>query len=464
MIYSYNWSTTNATHTLRLDSAYVAGTDSVYTFNRVMRPTGVNTFQFRPSRNNILGGRLICRPAQREYALETVAEIGMAAQTLILRPRAAVGSSWAATPLLTATLTSRGQRTWGVAPATFTDSVATITLSNGRVFELSRSYGLLRGPSNWTSTAVDLLQGNTVPVPYQQSIYSPLVQLDFQPGDELGYAAEDYGAFPCYRDYELRRILTRQQTADSLIYTYLTQTEYNRAGGPNNNPCGPTAYYNLTSPRVERLAVPLRRPALTRQSDYLSHASLSLLTYEYAWTTNALLMGEAVRSGSGSCQLNGRLLVAYARMYGAGAGIYTYGVDAAGGTHEYAVGVGETRRFYWLLQYYRKLLPNGSYATCGTRTNFNTLLPSREARSAARLQLYPNPATHEATLRLQQPTPAETSLTLLDALGRQVRQQRLDRGATQATVPLTGLSAGLYVVQLQLPGEAPLVLRLQHVE
>ncbi|MCC3158854.1 T9SS type A sorting domain-containing protein [Hymenobacter sp. 15J16-1T3B] len=470
LIYSYSWSTTNATHTLRLDSAYVAGTDSVYAFNRVLRPTATSAYQFRSSRNNIMGARLICRPAQREYALETLAESGLAAQTLVLRPRVAIGSSWAATPTLTATLTSRVQRTWGLAPNVVTDSVATITLSNGRIIELSRAHGLLRGPSNWTTTAVDLLQGNTLPVPYQESVYSPLVHFDFQPGDEFGYISEDSNPLPCFRNFELRRILTRQQTADSLIYTYQSQKEFNRYGGPGH-PCGFTASYTLQPMVVGRMAVPLRRPQWSNLNYYYTHSALGLLTYEYARLSpaaaNSLLMGEALTTGSGGCPRNGRQLVSYARMYLNGSGstsFYTYGVDAAGGTHTYASGVGEVNNFEWYLQYYRKLQPGGTYATCGTRTNFNALLPSREAQSAARLQLYPNPAAHEATLQLQQPAPAAARLSLLDALGREVRRQALGRGETKATVPLTGLPAGLYVVQLQLPGEAPLVLRLQHID
>lgn len=466
LIYSYDWSTTNATHTLRLDSAYAAGSDSVYTFNRVLRPTGVNTFQLRPSLNNILGARLICRPAQREYVLETVAETGTAAQSLVLRPQAAVGSNWAATPSLTATLTARTLRTWGLAPNTFTDSVATITLSNGRLFELSRSYGLLRAPANWPgASGVDLMQGNMVPVPYQNSVYSPLVLLNFQPGDELGYVDEDYGVFTCYSNYELRRFLTRQQTADSLIYTYQVQTEYNRRGGGNNNPCGSASQYTRSPVQVRRLALPLRRPQWVRSADVLNPADLGLLTYEYAPLTTGglLIMGEAGRGGTGACPIAGRQLVSYARMYTYGTGTYTYGVDAGGGTHEYAAGVGETRRYQWMLRYYRKQLPNGSYATCGSNANFTTLLPTRTAQAAARFAVYPNPAAHEAAIRIATPAPAGTRLTLHDATGRCVGQWDVNQGQTAALVPLSHLPAGVYLVQLHLPGEAPVALRLQHL-
>lgn len=467
LIYAFSNSTVNATYTLRLDSAYVASNDSVYAFNRIMRPMTANSSSFRASRNNVAGARLIVRPAQREYVLETLAEANLPAQSLVLRPQAAVGSSWAATATLTATLSARTQRTWGVAPGQVTDSVATITLSNGRIIELSRQNGLVRIPSNLPgSTVADLMAGGA-PAPYAASIYSPLKLMDFQPGDELGYANEDYNVFKCYDNYELRRILSRQQTADSLIITYQTQTRQIRYGGPNY-PCGSTASNNLTTPAVRRLAMPLRRPTWPSTAAAPQTADLALLTYEYAplFSNSGFVMGEPIRNGSGACQLNGRLLVSYTRVYPTGpAGSYTYhlAVDAASGTHEYAAGIGETRNYDWLLKYYRKQLPNGTYATCGSNANYTTLLPTRTAQAAARFELFPNPAAQEATLRLLTPAPAGTHLTLHDATGRRVGQQEVSRGSSSVTVPLTALPAGVYVVQLHLPGEAPVALRLQHL-
>ena len=176
---------------------------------------------YRKSRNNLFGARLIRQQSPAAYLLENQAEASFqAAATLELRPQAAVGSSWAASlaPALTATLTSRSlQQVQGVA-----DSVAVITLSSGQVVRLSRSYGLLEGPQ-WLSLGSAGAQWSQafLPTTVRQPAFSPLTLFAMQPGDELGYLITPayITPYPPSQSYLLRHILTRRQTADSLVIT-----------------------------------------------------------------------------------------------------------------------------------------------------------------------------------------------------------------------------------------------------
>ncbi|MDJ0365751.1 hypothetical protein QMK33_11360 [Hymenobacter sp. H14-R3] len=85
-------------HTLRVDSAYAtAGSDSVYTFNRLLRPAGASTFPLFKSRNNLLRARLRWRCGTSDHYLEAKAEPALGGPAtpvaLLLRPRTPVGSA-----------------------------------------------------------------------------------------------------------------------------------------------------------------------------------------------------------------------------------------------------------------------------------------------------------------------------------------------------------------------------------
>jgi hypothetical protein len=72
--------------------------------------------------------------------------------------------------------------------------------------------------------------------------------------------------------------------------------------------------------------------------------------------------------------------------------------------------------------------------------------------AAASLSLAPNPAHGTATLQLPSVTLPAT-LTLVDALGRNVRTQVLRPNSTTAELDLTGLAPGLYQVRVQAGGQ-----------
>ncbi|RZK96697.1 MAG: hypothetical protein EOO62_28895 [Hymenobacter sp.] len=240
--------TTVSAHTFRVDSTYAtASGDSVYTFNRLLRQPNTSASLYRKSRNNLFGARLRWQPGTSNYYLETNAEPtlnGAATPTvLLLRPRAAVGSSWAASPQpnLTATLSSRVAL--GTSAA---DSLVTFTLSNGQQLTLSKYNGLSQGPQWLTLPAV----GATKPSDWYQVVapqaglgaYDPRQLFAMQPGALLGYYLEEsplLNPFGCGSGNLLRQILTRQQITDSLFITYRQQQRFTYSGAPNcNTPAG----------------------------------------------------------------------------------------------------------------------------------------------------------------------------------------------------------------------------------
>ena len=305
LIYSFSGPGSSSAHTLRLDSAFVtASGDSAWAFNRLVKtsngreqstnPEGT----YRKSRNNLFGARLVWqRGPAAAFLLENVAEgSAQASFFLRLRPQAPVGSSWVASlvPALTATLTSRDQQPVG----SVLDSVAVITLSTGQVVRLSRTYGLLEGPQ-WLGTATGSAQWTQarLPMTLAQSPYNPVLLFNLQPGDELGYLNEPFTISP-FRSSEshiLRRVLTRQQTADSLLYTYQEQVRTETFAGPSGGTSGVQTYPIQRG----RLAFSLR----TGKSSQFP--ALHLLTGEYvnrysSSSQSPLLVGRGIIMNSSS--------------------------------------------------------------------------------------------------------------------------------------------------------------------
>lgn len=90
--------------------------------------------------------------------------------------------------------------------------------------------------------------------------------------------------------------------------------------------------------------------------------------------------------------------------------------------------------------------PGYGEAVLGKLINAN-LTPARAGAAAGTLSVFPAPAHGAATLRLPAAVPAETSFALLDALGRSVRRFAVPAHASEASLDLRGLPAGLYVVR-----------------
>jgi hypothetical protein len=410
---------------------------------------------YRKTRNNLFGAKMTWKRASGAFILENVAEGNMqAAISLQLRPQAVVGSSWTASvaPAITATLTSRTEEQLG----TGLDSVAVITLSSGQVVRLSRSYGLLQGPQ-WLSTATSTPQWSQarLPMTLAQSPYNPTALFNMQPGDEMGYFQDPFtiSPFPSSESYILRRILTRQQTADSLLYTYQEQTRTQTFV----TPMGGTAGIQTYPIQIKRWAFSLR----TGKSNQFR--AMSLLTGEfaqaYASAQPPLLVGRGIianTSSNSNCVPNGQYVnfIEIFPGFNAPQGQYSTGIDI-GWRQEFSVplGMGDVFTGDTQLIYYRRTL-NGTTTTCGNPLIFASLLPTRAAEAASIATLAPNPATEAATLTLAQPARTGYRLHLTDALGRTVWSAPLATGQTTATVPLAGQPAGLYLLHLSGYGTA----------
>jgi hypothetical protein len=451
-------------HTLRIDSAYttVAG-DSVYTFNRLLRaaPGGSGYPLFR-SRNNLLGARLRWRSGTSDYYLEANAEPALGspstAVALLLRPRVALGSTWVAStaPSLTATLTSRTLGTVGNVP----DSLATIVLSNGQLLLLSKRNGLLQGPQ-WLTLSAD---GAMLPPNWQQygrptplGPYDPRTLFALSVGDEVGYqlTASWYATFSCQHGYRLRRIVARQQTTDSLLLSYREQDVITTTNAPNCSGIPGTAYSAI---RTGRWAFSLRTGASPQWP------FLGLLAGEYrrAPGTTAWLTGRGydLEFSTGNCLLEAAPMYFWG-LYGAGStGPYLPGIDylALNQTFTPTLGIGPdyfTDYYENTLAYYRR-----GNTSCGQPLYFAGLLSAHVAQATTAATLAPNPATEGTTLTLAAPAPPQATLTLTDALGRQVWSTPVATGQLDVAIPLAGTPAGLYLVQLLVPAAPPLARKL----
>lgn len=445
-------------HTFRVDSAYAtAGGDSVYTFNRLLRQPNTSVSLYRKSRNNLFGARLRWQPGTSNYYLETNAEpalTGASAPTvLLLRPRAAVGSSWTAStqPALTATLSSR------VALGT-ADSLATFTLSNGQQLTMSKYAGLSQGPQWLTLPA----SGAAKPSDWYQVVapqaglgaYDPRQLFAMQPGALLGYYLEDsplMNPIGCGSGYLLRQILTRQQTADSLAITYQEQQRFTYSGAPN---CGTPAGTVVSLIRRGRWVFSLRTGASPQ------FPMLALLSSEYRPipTTGST---QNINAGNGYRLTPATAIsqISYIRWYNQApsSGVYGPLIDTTNGL-TFTTGLGPTASYDDFKFQQNFYCPGGS--VCTLPPAFNSLLPSRTAEAAAAATLHPNPATEAATLTLAAPTLPGSTLALIDALGRRVWSTNLPPGQTTIAVPLTGQSSGLYLVQLLTANAAPLTWKL----
>ncbi|MBD2721709.1 T9SS type A sorting domain-containing protein [Hymenobacter armeniacus] len=474
MIYSYALrNSTNVTHTLRVDSAYAtpAG-DSVYAFNRLMRrmagSSGAGTFA--KSRNNLFGARMRWTPGQGFYILESDAQNNVQnATALRIYPRAGVGQTWVAStsPLMTAIVQARSQLP---ILAGTPDSVVTIELRNGTstagppvvAFTLSRTHGLveatpwLGAAATGTPTSAPLMAA--LPAPLLQSAYSPLALFTMQPGDEMGYYWEPFnylsGIF-CSNAYTLRRILTRQQRADSLVFTYREQTRSENFGW---SMCGGIpASVTIGPVQTRRMAVSLVTGASPQ------FPALALLAGEYkpdpVFTfRQGQLMGVGIMPNFANDCLSSGNYLPYTRVYVNSTGgpttppTYSLGMDLFAWQQSFggAPGLGDVSTGETSMVYYRR--STGTPLVCGSFINFASLLPTRAAEAASVATLHPNPATDAATLTLNQPARAGQHLRLTDALGRTVWSAPVPAGQTAVAVPLAGRPAGLYLLHLSGPG------------
>lgn len=480
LIYSYSevagtGSTSNLIYTLRVDSAYAtAAGDSIYAFNRLLR-AATNAAYPRgsvKSRDNLFGALMRWRPGQVSYTLEAQAQPNVqTAVSLELFPRAAVGSTWNASsqPLRTATLTSRSWQT--ISPGV-QDTVAVITITAAgatSTVRLSRSHGLLAGPQWLGGATGSQLEQAVLPARFEDSFYSPLQLFDVQPGDEFGYEPFDIGlvTVQCSNYKVLRRILSKQITADSIFISYQEQSQTRQFG---------YAGYCYTPAQITYSPITVKRWALARRGyqwqpnvSTLQPAVLRLLTGEYLpstlpFSTNVLVGLPIGMGGSSSCLPGTRISYGpYYLQIGAATPTYQTGLDYA--AWQYIFGQGLTIMSEgpsFLSQIYTRKNVNGVIQICGNPLGFVNLLPTRAAQAAALATLHPNPAAEAATLTLATPARTGTTLRLTDALGRAVWRAPVPAGQSAMAVPLAGQPVGLYLLHLSGPNGAAGTWKLTH--
>ena len=277
----------------------------------------------------------------------------------------------------------------------------------------------------------------------------------------MGYEANPFNILPFggSRSHTLRRVLTRQQTADSLVLTFQQQTRTELFASPTSG--GSVQTYPIGR---ERWAISLRTGQSTR------FPALPLLTGEYMpWYAAArppyyVGRGITISSSSAGCGPSGQYLsfIGVFPGFNAPANQYSTGIDI-GWQQGYSLALGLGYVYTTdgeLLTYYRR--GTGSPLTCGSPTNFVDLLPTRAAQAAALATLHPNPVAEQATLTLAQPARPGHVLRLTDALGRPVWQAAVPAGAIALPVPLAGPPAGLYILHLNGPDGTAATWKLTH--
>ena len=90
---------------------------------------------------------------------------------------------------------------------------------------------------------------------------------------------------------------------------------------------------------------------------------------------------------------------------------------------------------------------SSAYSTAFVARLVATPLATRAAAPAEAFSLAPNPAAAAVRLTWPEASAAVRPVRLLDALGREVRQQELPARATSATLDVAGLMPGLYLVR-----------------
>ena len=75
---------------------------------------------------------------------------------------------------------------------------------------------------------------------------------------------------------------------------------------------------------------------------------------------------------------------------------------------------------------------------------------------AQSVEIFPNPATDQVSVRYTLPVGAEVNVSVMNTLGQRVAGQNFGRqaaGTQQQMVPLNGLGKGLYLVNVLVDGQ-----------
>ncbi|KAA9333138.1 T9SS type A sorting domain-containing protein [Hymenobacter busanensis] len=464
-------------HTLRLESAALVGSDSVFRFNgrvvpvrRVLGTTCYLTHVQRP--DNLFGATLTKRAAGTEYVL-TAAN----GRTFTLRPRAALGQPWAATSTgLTAHVTARAIDNVLGLP----DSVVTIALSDGKTLRLSKHYGLVSGPAlgaylNGRHAARQLTLSALPGLRLGAEKTGAPAVYDFQPSDVFLRYSKQEGSLSnlCSESWVRDSVLTRalSRTGDTITYRIwsrkLTRT-YGSPGAPAGF-CQGSAGTVLEPARTTELQV-------TRSQQAGAPATLTNTTVGNIVPNGFVAVGFGARRtpnyyGRATQSLVDRQVCGVQT----GDSVRLADIIDNGREQRYTAGLGLVFLSNWgiystltttLLGYRKVNLPTSTGTEVwGVLTTFPQILKAADYRPAASTAAFPNPFTSDLTVRFDAQRSQQTQVQLYNSLGQLVHEtsRPVAAGVQQFILAVPTVPAGLYSLHLQHDGRTEVlkVLRAQ---
>jgi hypothetical protein len=78
-------------------------------------------------------------------------------------------------------------------------------------------------------------------------------------------------------------------------------------------------------------------------------------------------------------------------------------------------------------------------------------IDSEESNFADKVNIYPNPASDEVKIELQEPVGKAIELQVIDRLGKAVSKSTLKTGTKSHTINTQGFPSGMYILRMQLP-------------
>ncbi|HAD10940.1 MAG TPA: hypothetical protein DCF33_00730 [Saprospirales bacterium] len=169
------------THSLLIDSVKQVGSNTIYYLNRIIRWKNIGELVALKDQGQFMGQTM----TQTQDGQLVIAHEGLFLDTLIiLHPSAQLGQSWLAVPESNtqATVTNVEETQFiGV-----TDSVKTITFSNGAVWKLSKHHGLVEAPDFQHQNAKVTLSGLET-AGLGDRLYRMSDFFDYQVGDVFEY-------------------------------------------------------------------------------------------------------------------------------------------------------------------------------------------------------------------------------------------------------------------------------------
>lgn len=467
----------DTTHTVRMTytgpSTYP---DSLGRFNgravRVpTRPAGICGSQtVRP--DGLFGATVTIGFSRHEYLLRAAN-----GRTLLLKTQAPLNQVWTATAAgLTARTTARSVATvLGV-----TDSITTITFSDGQTLLLGKRLGFVEGPAlgsylNGQPARRLTLTGLSVAgQPWLgRAAVGVAAVFDYQPGDVfLRYTKQEntMSHLLCSEAWARDSVLTRTPNAagDTIRYTIWRRLLTRRYGSPSAPPsiaCQNTPGTTLAPGSAYGLVV-----ALADQSP------LAQLTHTLASAPTGSLFRSLTLAGVRTSRYNGRhtqqlISQQVCQPVPAADSVLLGDILDNGNSTTYAAGLGMVESDNWGIYYsssstllgYRKMnLPTTTGTeTWGSLRTFANILKAADVRPAASTAAFPNPFVRQLTVRFETQRAQQATLHLYNGLGQLVRQQTtaVPAGTAQVQVALPGLPAGLYTLHLRHDGRTE-VLKL----